>query len=66
MTDSKQLSELTRAVAELQLQLDRAQQERDFYFDKLRDVEVYCQTFPDPSNKTIQDVMGILYAEDSE
>ena len=39
----KQQAEANRKIAELQLRLDRAEQEHDFYLDKLRDVEIYCQ-----------------------
>jgi microtubule-associated protein, RP/EB family len=56
--------DMQRKVAELQVLLDRAEQERDFYFDKLRDVEIYCQTHPDQNNQVVKDVTNILYAVD--
>ena len=35
---------LARQVMELKLKVDNAERERDFYFDKLRDIEILCQT----------------------
>ncbi len=61
---SAELVELTKKYAALQLQLDRAEQERDFYFAKLRDVEIWTQTHPDPGNHAVREVQSILYATD--
>ena len=30
-------------LTELKLKVDTAERERDFYFDKLRDIEILCQ-----------------------
>ena len=30
-------------MTELKLKVDTAERERDFYFDKLRDIEILCQ-----------------------
>lgn len=30
-------------VAEMKLKVDNTERERDFYFDKLRDIELLCQ-----------------------
>jgi RP/EB family microtubule-associated protein len=37
------LAALSEAVAELKLKVETAERERDFYFDKLRDIEILCQ-----------------------
>lgn len=53
-------------MAELKLSVDGLEKERDFYFGKLREVEVFCQeleetTLPDPK-QVIDGVMAVLYA----
>lgn len=37
------VNELTEQVTDLKLKVDVAERERDFYFDKLRDIEILCQ-----------------------
>lgn len=39
-THPLKVEELTEAVTELKLKVETAERERDFYFDKLRDIEV--------------------------
>ena len=61
---STELTDLNKKYAALQLKLDRAEQERDFYFSKLRDVEIWSQTHPDATNSCVLEVQSILYAVD--
>jgi microtubule-associated protein, RP/EB family len=61
---SSELTDLNKKYSALQLKLDRAEQERDFYFSKLRDVEIWSQTHPDPKNACVLEVQSILYAVD--
>lgn len=37
------LAEITEQVTEMKLKVEVAERERDFYFDKLRDIEILCQ-----------------------
>jgi len=59
-------------MSELRATLDGLERERDYYFRKLRDVEILCTTLQakmDPSltaEKIVADVQGILYAETEE
>lgn len=48
-------------MAELKLTIDGLEKERDFYFGKLREIEVLCQT---DQGKTplVDQVLKILYA----
>lgn len=45
---------------ELKQTIDGLEKERDFYFGKLRDIEVLCQEAEE--NPIIQKILGILYA----
>ncbi|PIA27100.1 hypothetical protein AQUCO_08300061v1 [Aquilegia coerulea] len=51
-------------ITELKLSIDSLEKERDFYFAKLRDVEILCQT-PEIENSTVvAAIQRILYATD--
>lgn len=45
---------------ELKITIDGLEKERDFYFGKLRDIEVLCQEAD--KNPIIQKILEILYA----
>ena len=47
-------------VAELQMNLETLETERDFYFAKLRDIELICQENED--QPTIGSILDIMYA----
>lgn len=40
---SAKMADLSDLVTELKLKVETAERERDFYFDKLRDIEILCQ-----------------------
>ena len=61
--------ELETTVQELRLQNDTLDKERDFYFTKLRDIEMLLQGRPQeagPGNDLSQDILKILYAAEDE
>ncbi|KAJ4890997.1 Uncharacterized protein Rs2_30745 [Raphanus sativus] len=67
---SKQSKPVTAAydekITELKLYIDSLEKERDFYFSKLRDVEILCQN-PDTDNlPLVGSIKRILYAADGE
>jgi RP/EB family microtubule-associated protein len=62
----KKNSDLTTKVTQLEVSLQEMETERDFYFDKLRDVEIMLQVFKesdhaDPEH-TVENVFKVLYA----
>eukprot|EP00416_Gambierdiscus_australes_P041804 CAMPEP_0171108562 /NCGR_PEP_ID=MMETSP0766_2-20121228/69173_1 /TAXON_ID=439317 /ORGANISM="Gambierdiscus australes, Strain CAWD 149" /LENGTH=303 /DNA_ID=CAMNT_0011570121 /DNA_START=74 /DNA_END=982 /DNA_ORIENTATION=+ len=63
---------LREEVVDLKITVDGLETERDFYFQKLRDIEILCQALeanPDPHMtvaKFVEDVQRILYAKDED
>lgn len=63
------LNDQKEEILDLRANLDGLERERDYYFRKLRDVEILCLTLKanmDPglkAEKVVEDVQGILYAE---
>lgn len=47
---------------ELKLTVDGLEKERDFYFSKLRDIELICQEHESESNPVLSKIIDILYA----
>ena len=41
-----QLEDLTSELLEMRLSIEGLEKERDFYFGKLRDIEVFCNIYP--------------------
>ncbi|KAK4493222.1 hypothetical protein RD792_017909 [Penstemon davidsonii] len=63
---SVDIQELTMEITELKLSVDVLEKERDFYFAKLRDVEILCQT-PEVENLPVcLAIKKILYAADEK
>ncbi|XP_059474927.1 microtubule-associated protein RP/EB family member 1 isoform X2 [Neocloeon triangulifer] len=56
------LSELTSQLAEMKLTTEALEKERDFYFGKLRDIEVLCQEATPGDSSIIDKITQILYA----
>ncbi|XP_067879890.1 microtubule-associated protein RP/EB family member 3b isoform X1 [Heterodontus francisci] len=57
-----QIIELNQQLMELKLTVDGLEKERDFYFSKLRDIELICQEHESENNPAIQRIVEILYA----
>ena len=62
----QKIQELEGEIAELKLTSDTLEKERDFYFGKLRDIEVLLQAHQDKEIPIVDDVLKILYATEDE
>ncbi|KAL1196502.1 Microtubule-associated protein RP/EB family member 1C [Cardamine amara subsp. amara] len=63
---SKPVPAYDEKITELKLYIDSLEKERDFYFSKLRDVEILCQN-PDTEHlPLVGSIKRILYAADGE
>ena len=56
--------ELPGEVTELKLSVENLERERDFYYSKLREVEVLCQANEGANVPFLQQVLEILYKTD--
>jgi RP/EB family microtubule-associated protein len=59
--NDKVVDELSTRVTELQLTIDGLEKERDFYFGKLRDIEIMCQQPEVEQLPIVVEIMKILY-----
>ncbi|XP_008559473.1 microtubule-associated protein RP/EB family member 1 isoform X2 [Microplitis mediator] len=60
--DNGKMDELTSQVSELKVTIDGLEKERDFYFGKLRDIELMCQETEDDQPPIVQKILDVLYA----
>lgn len=51
-------------VHSLKLALEGVEKERDFYFGKLREIELLCQEHGQENDNLVQRLMEVLYASD--
>lgn len=49
-------------LMELKLTVDGLEKERDFYFSKLRDIELICQEHESENSPALSRIIDILYA----
>ncbi|XP_020815223.1 microtubule-associated protein RP/EB family member 1 isoform X2 [Drosophila serrata] len=60
---NQQIEEMSNQVMEMRINLEGLEKERDFYFSKLRDIEILCQEADDAEgHPLIQKILDILYA----
>ncbi|KRF80130.1 uncharacterized protein Dvir_GJ22178, isoform C [Drosophila virilis] len=58
-----QIEELSSQVMDMRLNLEGLEKERDFYFSKLRDIEILCQEADEAEPaQLVQKILDILYA----
>lgn len=53
-------------ITELKLSIDSLEKERDFYFAKLRDIEILCQTPGIEKSPVVDAIQRILYAAEDD
>lgn len=63
---AKRIKELQEELAQLTLTVDGLEKERDFYFGKLRDIEIYCQQNEEGGSTFLAEIQKILYATDDQ
>lgn len=61
-----QVTQLTDQVNTLKSALEDMEKERDYYFGKLREVELLCQEEGKPDVSLVEQLMMILYAADEQ
>lgn len=61
---TKRINELTTEMADLRLTVEALEKEREFYYSKLRDIEILLQAYTGPDKATVDTIFKILYATD--
>ena len=56
--------ERVKALDANKIAMDTLQKERDFYFEKLREIELKVQEFPDKEHDLVKQIQVILYSDD--
>ncbi|XP_035912383.1 microtubule-associated protein RP/EB family member 1 isoform X4 [Anopheles stephensi] len=59
---NQQIEELTAQMNDMRLNFEGLEKERDFYFSKLRDIEILCQDDEQIQSPFVQKILEILYA----
>ena len=63
---TERIEKLEKQVVELKASLEISEKEREFFFNKLRTVEMYCDHHESLENQAISDIQKILFATESE
>eukprot|EP00276_Gloeochaete_wittrockiana_P006509 CAMPEP_0184644074 /NCGR_PEP_ID=MMETSP0308-20130426/844_1 /TAXON_ID=38269 /ORGANISM="Gloeochaete witrockiana, Strain SAG 46.84" /LENGTH=286 /DNA_ID=CAMNT_0027072391 /DNA_START=40 /DNA_END=900 /DNA_ORIENTATION=+ len=66
LSSNSKVSQLNEQLAELRLTVDGLEKERDFYFGKLREIEILCQTTSSKDPELVSAVQKILYATEDD
>lgn len=62
----QQIVSLTEQVAELRTTVESLEKERDFYFGKLRDIEILMQTYTGADKPMVDSILKIMYATEED
>jgi RP/EB family microtubule-associated protein len=65
-TDGKEVADVTGEITRMRNQMEALEKERAFYFNKLREIEILCQTDESVEATTKQAVLKILYHTDPD
>lgn len=60
--DNGKVEELTHQLIDMKINVEGLEKERDFYFGKLRDIEVLCQENDNEKLPIVQKILEVLYA----
>lgn len=64
--DSEHAKQLQQEMSEMKLNMDTLEKERDFYFGKLRDIEMLLQANQSLQSSLTENILKILYASEEE
>lgn len=64
--DPEQVKQLESEIQESKLNMDTLEKERDFYFGKLRDIEMFLQANQGDQTPLTEQVLKVLYASEDE
>ena len=64
--ESEHAKQLQGEILEMKLNMETLEKERDFYFGKLRDIEMLMQANQGMQNELTENILKILYASEEE
>ena len=62
VASNAQIEELSNQLMESKLTIEGLEKERDFYFSKLRDIEVLAQEHENDGGEFVQRALQVVYA----
>ncbi len=65
-SNDEEIKQLQSEMQEMRVNMDTLEKERDFYFGKLRDIEMLLQGNPALQNQLTENILKILYASEEE
>lgn len=62
-SSEKEDDEKSRTISEMKVTIEGLEKERDFFFSRLREIEILCQSAPEPKGELVESIFKVLYSD---